>query len=45
MVASKSLLRRVTAALGALDIADGPMSRSTLPGGCEKRQKIWRRPR
>ena len=27
IVASKSLLRRVTAALGALDIADGPMSR------------------
>jgi hypothetical protein len=26
MVASKSLLRRITAALGALDIADGPMS-------------------
>jgi hypothetical protein len=26
-VASKSLLRRITAALGALDIADGPMSR------------------
>ena len=27
MVASKSLLRRITAALGALDIADGPVSR------------------
>jgi hypothetical protein len=27
MVASKSLLRRITAALGALDIADGPISR------------------
>jgi len=27
IVASKSLLRRITAALGALDIADGPMSR------------------
>ena len=27
IVASKSPLRRVTAALGALDIADGPMSR------------------
>jgi hypothetical protein len=27
LVASKSLLRRITAALGALDIADGPMSR------------------
>lgn len=27
MVASKSLLRRITAALGALDMADGPMSR------------------
>ena len=27
VVASKSLLRRVTAALGALDIADGPISR------------------
>ena len=26
-VATKSLLRRITAALGALDIADGPMSR------------------
>ena len=26
IVASKSLLRRITAALGALDIADGPMS-------------------
>jgi hypothetical protein len=26
-VASKSPLRRITAALGALDIADGPMSR------------------
>ncbi|MGH3205561.1 MAG: hypothetical protein ACRDOA_19405 [Streptosporangiaceae bacterium] len=26
-MASKSLLRRITAALGALDIADGPMSR------------------
>ena len=27
VVASKSLLRRITAALGALDIADGPVSR------------------
>jgi hypothetical protein len=27
MVASKSLVRRITAALGALDIADGPISR------------------
>jgi hypothetical protein len=27
VVASKSLLRRITAALGALDIADGPISR------------------
>ena len=27
MVASESLVRRITAALGALDIADGPMSR------------------
>ncbi len=27
MVASKSLVRRITAALGAFDIADGPMSR------------------
>jgi hypothetical protein len=27
MVASKSLVRRITAALGALDVADGPMSR------------------
>jgi hypothetical protein len=27
MMASKSLVRRITAALGALDIADGPMSR------------------
>ena len=27
VVASKSLLRRITAALGALDIADDPMSR------------------
>jgi hypothetical protein len=27
IVASKSLLRRITAALGALDVADGPMSR------------------
>ena len=27
VVASKSLLRRITAALAALDIADGPMSR------------------
>jgi hypothetical protein len=26
-VASKSLLRRITAALGALDVADGPVSR------------------
>jgi hypothetical protein len=26
-MATKSLLRRITAALGALDIADGPMSR------------------
>jgi hypothetical protein len=26
-VATKSLVRRITAALGALDIADGPMSR------------------
>ena len=26
-MASKSLLRRITAALGALDIADGPISR------------------
>jgi hypothetical protein len=26
-MASKSLLRRITAALGALDVADGPMSR------------------
>jgi hypothetical protein len=27
VVASKSLVRQITAALGALDIADGPMSR------------------
>ena len=27
VVASKSVLRRITAALGALDIADGPISR------------------
>jgi len=27
VVASKSLLRRITAALGELDIADGPISR------------------
>ena len=27
IVASKSLVRRITAALGALDVADGPMSR------------------
>jgi hypothetical protein len=27
MVASKNLLRQITAALGALDVADGPMSR------------------
>jgi len=27
MVASKNLTRRITAALGALDVADGPMSR------------------
>ena len=27
MVASKSLVSRITAALGALDIAEGPMSR------------------
>jgi len=27
VVASKSLLRRITAALGALDVAEGPMSR------------------
>ena len=27
MVATKSLVRRITAALGALDIADGPISR------------------
>ena len=27
MVASKSLVRRITAALGVLDVADGPMSR------------------
>jgi hypothetical protein len=27
MVASKNLLRRIAAALGALDVADGPMSR------------------